>query len=32
VTFLKVKDRVSPEYHEELEKLIDELGLVYFGV
>ena len=32
VTFLKVKDRVSPEYHEELENLIDELGLVYFGV
>ena len=31
-TFLKVKDRVSPECHEELEKLIEELGLVYLGV
>ena len=31
-TFLKVKDRVSPECHEEMEKLIEELGLVYYGV
>ena len=31
-TFLKVAGRVSPEYHEELEKLIEDLGLVYMGV
>jgi hypothetical protein len=30
--FLKVRDRVSPECHEELEKLIVELGLECYGV
>lgn len=30
--FLKVRDLVSPEYHEELEKLIVELGLECYGV